>query len=209
MRDRGACPPRVMRKGGTQAREPRVPRADAYCSQQLPSGGVGPRASARRGRRNTVECGDRGCRGRPCSAQVCAHGFRLAQHAQQVRAGDLGQLRITPAAARQLLEPCRELVYALKSCWGFGNAVEVGADADVIDTRDLADMLDVIRHVAYPDWGLRMSLLPRLECGRRAFGLPDVQATEGWAAEAGLLRGAIRVPAPPCLGDVAGSKVNH
>src|SRR2546423_15095225 len=78
----------------------------------------------------------------------------------------------------------------------------------MINPRDFADVLDVIGDVCERDRWLQMSLLPGSQRGRDAFGLPDVQTAERRAAVTPLFRGAIRIPAPARLGDVAGKEID-
>ena len=75
----------------------------------------------------------------------CGDRLGLAQHAQHVAAGELGEVLVAPAAADQLGEqqwdsPGRR--QARRAC--HANAVEVAADPDMVVAGDLGDMLDMV-----------------------------------------------------------------
>lgn len=67
-----------------------------------------------------------GMRGMLAGLQVLGDLLGLAHHAQQVATGQIGQLFIAPAAARQFLEQGRVLVHVVQPLGRGFNAVEVG-----------------------------------------------------------------------------------
>ena len=72
--------------------------------------------------------------------------FGAAHHAQHIAAGELGQIRVAPAAADQLGEQqgiAADAVHAGRRALDV-DPVEVAAEADMVVARDLDDMLDMV-----------------------------------------------------------------
>src|SRR4029453_1432471 len=59
----------------------------------------------------------------------------------------LPEIGLAPAPPRELGEQVRESAHVLEALDHFLDAVEVAADADVVDARGLSDVLDVIGHI--------------------------------------------------------------
>ena len=57
------------------------------------------------------------------------------------------QVGVAPAAADELGEEVGVLRHVLQADRPFADAVEVAADADVVDARHLADVVDVVGHL--------------------------------------------------------------
>ncbi len=110
--------------------------------------------------------------------QLLRHLFRPRHRTQQVFAGDLGEIRIAPAAARKFDEQRRILVDTFETGRCDRNAVEVRAEADVIYARDLADVIDVIGDIGDRDGRRRMPGIPFRQRRARAIGLAKVKT--GW-----------------------------
>jgi len=114
----------------------------------------------------------------PRAPQPIGVDLSTAEHAQQVFAGELAQIGIAPATPNELGEERRVLGYIFQPLHQVLvrlSAVEVGANADVVDPRDFADVLDVVRDVFYRGaWcrTLLRQILPTqplpLAVGRRA-----------------------------------------
>src|SRR6185437_6991144 len=89
------------------------------------------------------------------------------------------------------------------------HAVEVGADPDMIHTRYVTDMIEVVRNLCQSDDRFWVFLLPNLQRRLGALGLSDIQAAERRTADASLLRGILRAPAVKSVRDITGIKVHH
>ena len=118
-----------------------------------------------RARRDSVELLDRGGRRRTLALQALRDLLGLCEDAQHVAARELLEVGVAPAAPRQLGEECRILRDVLEPDDGLGDAVEVAADADVIDARDLAHVLDRVRDVGDRRRRPRMRRAPGRDLG--------------------------------------------
>jgi hypothetical protein len=72
-------------------------------------------------------------------------GLGFAQNAQEVAAGQGSTVAFGPAAGQELGEQGGIRGHVLQADRDVLGAVEVTADAYVLDLRDLADVLDVVR----------------------------------------------------------------
>src|SRR6185437_7649912 len=86
-----------------------------------------------------------------------SYTFGGAQGAQQVAAGQGGTVRFGPAAAEQLGEQGRVGGDVLQAGRDLVGAVEVAAQAHMLDAGYLADVLDVVRNLRQRRPGPRMS----------------------------------------------------
>src|SRR5262245_3690802 len=75
--------------------------------------------------------------------------LRLAQHAEEVAAEDLHQLLLPVAAVEQRLRQVRIAADILQLARSAVDAVEVAADADVVDAGNLDDVVDVVGDVVH------------------------------------------------------------
>ena len=90
-------------------------------------------------------------------------GFHLLHGAQQVQPGDLLQVLLGVAAPQQLGKQHRQLAHVLQTDRPEVDAIEVGANADVVDARNLAHVVNVIRDIGnggYAAQGWRASTPP-------------------------------------------------
>src|SRR5436190_3875107 len=85
----------------------------------------------------------------------------LVQYAQYVAAREFRDVRVTPPTTHQLGEQVRVVRHIAQPRGQLlPHTVEIRADADMIDARDLGDVLDVIGDHRESDAGLRMSAFP-------------------------------------------------
>src|SRR5215207_24747 len=85
--------------------------------------------------------------GRGHRAELLGDAARVAEGPQDVAAEDLADVGIGVAAPQQLVGEAGEARDVLEADWPGGDAVEVGADADVVDAGDLGDVVDVVGDV--------------------------------------------------------------
>ena len=76
--------------------------------------------------------------------QLGSDPLRVAQHAQDIQSSHLFHVCLSPTASQQFRDQIRKFRDVFQTIGHFRDAVEIGADADVIDTGDLPDMIDVI-----------------------------------------------------------------
>src|SRR5699024_3705720 len=119
--------------------------------------------------------------------QFPGDAVRLTHHAQHVPTGEVGQLVVAPAAARQLFEQSGILVDAVQAVGRRADAVEVAADTDAFDTGDLADVLDVIGDLGDGGMRTRVRLLPFVHGLFNSIRLADVLRVQTFG-NAGTLR---------------------
>src|SRR5258708_38560530 len=87
---------------------------------------------------------------------------RRSHGAQQIFPRQLGDVRIAPASAHQLLEQRRVAIDALEPDRCVGYTVEIGPQANMIDAGDLANALDMISDLSKRGrrpWMLRFPFL--------------------------------------------------
>src|SRR5699024_8843905 len=108
-------------------------------------------------------------------------------HAQHVPTGEVGQLVVAPAATRQFLEQGGVLVDAVQALGSGADAVEIAADADALDTGDLADVFDVVGDLGDGGMRSRVCLLPFVHGLFDAIRLTDVLRVQTFG-NAGTLR---------------------
>src|SRR5258708_2129396 len=141
--------------------------------------------------------------------QPHAYLLRGRHGAQQIFPRQLGDVRIAPASAHQLLEQRRVAIDALEPDRCVGYTVEIGSQANMIDTGDLANMLDMIGDLSKRrrrPWMLRFPFLERRLCALR---LADVQPRKGRTVVACSLGGVVGLPAIAGRGDIGRRKIDH
>src|SRR6187399_1886405 len=74
--------------------------------------------------------------------------FRLAEHAEHVLAEDLADVGVAVPALEELGGQQRVRRHVVEILDRLGDAVEVAADADVLDPGDLLDVIDVVGDVS-------------------------------------------------------------
>ncbi len=87
-------------------------------------------------------------------------GLRLAQHAQDVAAGESGDFCFAPAPGQQLADQRRVAGDVLQAVRQLVGAVIVTAEADMSGPRDRPDVIDVVGHVPQGGVRLRVRLRP-------------------------------------------------
>src|SRR5437773_2385815 len=121
--------------------------------------------------------------------------LRRAHHPQDIQTRDFLDVELGPAAPQQLRDQVGKLRDVLQPVRHFGDAVEVGADPDVVDPRHLPDMLDVVGDL--PQRRVRRRRVPRPHrIGGRRTGSRRAQATDRQAGQDGSPRArpACRTP---------------
>src|SRR6266478_1799995 len=91
-----------------------------------------------------IESRDRCERGGLRFLQPLRDRFRVAHHAQQIAASELGEIAVAPTPTCEFLKQCGILVDAVQTQGSNWDSVEVGAESDAIHTRHLAYVLDMI-----------------------------------------------------------------
>ena len=118
---------------------------------------------------------------RPGRSFAAIHRLRdrlgCLEDTQNIPAREPGDVSVTPSTAHQFGEQLGISRYVTQPGGQvFPYAVEVRADADMIDARNLRDVLDMIGDHRERDAGLRMLALPNSQRSRRALRLPDDRA---------------------------------
>ena len=109
-----------------------------------------------------------------CNISATSPAF--AQGTQDVAAEDLVDVRLGVAAAEQFLRQpgvARDVFEADRDA---GDAVEVGADAGVVDAGDLDDVVDVVGHVGDGAAGHGVGLGPGLQLAAEIGGVGELRA---------------------------------
>lgn len=99
----------------------------------------------------------------------------LPQGAEQIAAGELGEVAIAPAAAHQFDEDERVIFNAVDAFREKIDAVEIAANADVIAPGDAGDMFNVIRDISDIDARARVGFAPGRNAGGDGGGIGWVQ----------------------------------
>src|SRR3954471_3548702 len=136
----------------------------------------------RSARAGAVELLDRGVRWWPLPLQALRHALRLREHTQHVAAGELREVRVAPAAARQLSDDRWILRHVLEASDRLLDAIEVAADADVIGPDDLSNMLNGVGNLADRRRRTRMRRAPRRDLGPNGgcvTGMPPAGVSHG------------------------------
>jgi hypothetical protein len=89
----------------------------------------------------------------------------LAHHAQDVEAENLLDIALRVAALEQFRGQQRILRHVIELLHDLRDAVEVAADADVIDARDFADVIDMIGDVCDARARRRIGRRPLVHAG--------------------------------------------
>src|SRR5687767_6096675 len=89
--------------------------------------------------------------------------FSALEDAEQVLPGELAQIRLGPAAPRQLREQRRIRRDVLEPDRRVGDPVEVAADANVIGAGHTPDVIDVVRDILERRLRRWMRRAPRIE----------------------------------------------
>ena len=94
-----------------------------------------------------IEVLDALLRGQAGLLETSRDALGLAHHPEDVLAGNLLDVVVRPAAPQELDEKCGELGDILEPHRRPADPVEVRADPHVVDPSDLADVVDVVRHL--------------------------------------------------------------
>lgn len=81
-------------------------------------------------------------------AKCRRHTLDVGHHTQHVAAREFGDIGIRPSSVHEFGEQCRVPVHAFEPHRCVFDAVEVGAQTDMVDARDRSDVFDVVGNLS-------------------------------------------------------------